>query len=243
MKISDEQLSAFLDAELPEDEMEMIRQGISEDESLANRLADLAMVDEQVARHYARIDEHPMPAAVSRLLDEDSKPATNVIAFPARKKLPGFQRYAAVAACAAVLMGIGVVQWLPTDQAARDWNAIAQVLEQNPSGSEQSLADGSQVKPRLTFINKRGDYCRQFQLMERENATENIACRTNNQWELVTRVEQGTRVAGDYQPASGGSKLDDALDEMIEGEAFDAIAEQRAIEQHWPNHTHAGETK
>ena len=120
MKISDEQLSAFLDAELPEDEMEMIRQGISEDESLANRLAELAMVDEQVARHYARIDEHPMPAAVSRLLDEDSKPATNVIAFPARKKLPGFQRYAAVAACAAVLMGIGVVQWLPTDQAARE---------------------------------------------------------------------------------------------------------------------------
>ena len=243
MKISDEQLSAFLDAELPDDEMEMIRQGISEDESLANRLAELAMVDEQVARPSAHIDEHPMPAAVSRLLDEDSKPATNVIAFPARKKLPGFQRYAAVAACAAVLMGIGVVQWLPTDQAARDWNAIARVLEQNPSGSEQSLADGSQVKPRLTFINKRGDYCRQFQLMERENATENIACRTDNQWELVTSVGQETRVAGDYQPASGGSKLDDALDEMIEGEAFDATAEQRAIEQHWPNHTHARETK
>ncbi len=45
MTISDEQLSAFLDAELPEDEMELVRQGLIDDENLANRLAELAMVD------------------------------------------------------------------------------------------------------------------------------------------------------------------------------------------------------
>jgi anti-sigma factor RsiW len=89
-EVSDEQLSAFLDAELPAAEMEAVREQISRDENLANRLAELAMVDTQVASHYRRIDEQPMPEAITRLLS-DEPPTNNVIAFPAyqqRHRLP-----------------------------------------------------------------------------------------------------------------------------------------------------------
>ena len=45
MKIDDQTLSAFLDNELPANEMEAIRNAIAEDEQLALRLAELSEVD------------------------------------------------------------------------------------------------------------------------------------------------------------------------------------------------------
>lgn len=243
MNISDEQLSAFLDAELPEHEMELVREALVNeelvgDESLANRLAELAMVDEQVASHYAKIDEQPMPAAITGLLAPEQEIKTgNVIEFPLWKRVQrGLQQHAAIAACTLLVIGFGMVQLLPGDNGnAGTWNAVAQVLEQNPSGKDQHLDDGSRVKPRLTFIDKNGNYCRQYQLTQRENSTENIACRENNHWNLVISVQQQTLAEGDYQTASGGSLLDNALDEMMHSEAFDLTAEQQAINNHWSN--------
>ena len=70
MNISDETLSAFLDAELPEYEMEKIRHAIALDDNIADRLAELAMVDPIVQDYYQRIDQHPVPQAILALLDE-----------------------------------------------------------------------------------------------------------------------------------------------------------------------------
>lgn len=236
MAISDEQLSAFLDAELPEAEMELVRQHVVDDENLAIRLAELAMVDEQIARHYAQIDERPMPVAITRLLAvEPNQTGNNVIQFPLWKRVQrGLQQHAAIAACTLLVIGFGMVQLLPgNNQSTNNWNAVAQVLEQNTSGNEQRLDDGSRVKPRLTFINNSGDYCRQFQLIERNKSSENIACRSNNSWELVISAQQETLADGDYQTASGGSLLDNTLDEMMSSEAFDTVAEQQAINSRW----------
>lgn len=238
MTISDEQLSAFLDAELPEAEMEQVRQHLIDDENLANRLAELAVVDEQIARHYAQIDGRPLPVAITRLLaEEPDQTGNNVIQFPLWKRVQrGLQQHAAIAACTLLVIGFGMVQLLPgNNQSTNNWNAVAQVLEQNPSGNEQRLDDGSRVKPRLTFINNSGDYCRQFQLIEHNKSSENIACRSNNSWEVVISVQQKTLADGDYQTASGGSLLDNALDEMMSSEAFDRAAEQQAINSRWPH--------
>ncbi|PUA28008.1 MAG: hypothetical protein B0W54_16035 [Cellvibrio sp. 79] len=236
MTISDEQLSAFLDAELPEAEMEWVRQQLVDDENLANRLAELAMVDDQVARHYAQIDERPLPVAITRLLaTEPNQASNNIIPFPLWKRVQrGLQQHAAIAACTLLVIGFGMVQLLPgTNNNKNNWSAVAQVLEKNASGDEQHLDDGSRVKPRLTFINNNGNYCRQFQLIERDKSSENIACRNNNYWELVISEQQETLADGDYQTASGGSLLDNALDEMMSRDAFDAAAEQQAINSRW----------
>lgn len=245
MSITDEQLSAFLDAELPEDEMERVREQLVADESLANRLAELAMVDDQIATHYSRIDEQPMPAALAQLLARPQQPTpaqhplqtpapSNVIRFPLAKKIVQvLQNPMAIAACTLLVVGFGMVQLLPGNQNANDWPAIAQVLEQTPSNNEQLLEDGSRVKPRLTFINNQGNYCRQFLLVQGNKGSENIACRDNNQWQLSFSAQQEVLVNDDYQTASGGSLLDDTLDDMMQGDAFDLSAEQQAINQHW----------
>ncbi len=246
MTISDEQLSAFLDAELPEAEMELVRQGLVDDENLANRLAELAMVDEQIASHYAQIDARLMPLAITQLLaQKTASPSTEtapepvqenkVIQFPFWRNVQrGLQQHAALAASVVLAIGFAAVQLLPgNNPGASNWHAVAQVLEQNISGSEQRFEDGSSIKPRLTFIDNKGDYCRQYQVIQREYSSENIACRRNTQWELVTSLPQEALAQGDYQTASGGSPLDTALDEMMQSEAFDTNAEQQAIHSRW----------
>lgn len=236
MTISDEQLSAFLDAELPEQEMELVRQQLMVDESLANRLAELAMVDEQIASHYARIDERALPESIQKLLAQNpATAANNIVIFPLWKRVQqGVQKNIALAACTLLVIGFGMVQLLPANnQHSNQWNAIAQILEESSSGSEQRLGDDSRVKPRLTFIDNNDNYCRQFQLIQHDNSSENIACRESGQWKLIVSVQQETVATGDYQTASGGSLLDSKLDEMMHSEAFDFSAEQQAINSNW----------
>lgn len=238
MKVSDEQLSAFLDAELTAEEMEWVRQQLMDDEELANRLAELAMVDEQIATHYASIDQVPMPESVSCLLMPQLTPqpqTAQIIAFPLRKKLQKiFQPQVAAAACAALVI-VGSIQFFSGKQ-QDNWSAVAQVLDTQISGNTKTLDDGSHVKPRLTFLNRDGDYCRQFQISNQQQSSENIACRRNNQWELQISLEQKTTAAEDYQTASGGSVLDATLDDLMQGEVFDASAEENAIANAWHSH-------
>ena len=81
--ISDEVLSAFLDAELPEQQMEQIREALLEDDNLANRLADLAMVDEVIATKYDEINQQPLPAAINELLAAIPEEKASVTAIQA----------------------------------------------------------------------------------------------------------------------------------------------------------------
>lgn len=241
MTISDEKLSAFLDAELPADEMEAIRQQLILDDSLSNRLAELAMVDERIAQHYASIDTRPMPAAITELLAQEPPASAEVINFPLWKRFQRglqnrLQQHAAVAACTALALGFGLAQLMPANNHSQvsNWNAITQALESTTSGIESTLADGKKIKPRLTFINLEGNYCRQFTLFDRSTRAENIACRSNGEWQLTMTVYSAdTAQSGDYQTATGGSLVDNALDVIMHGDAFDAQAEAQAMAQHW----------
>lgn len=242
MIISDEKLSAFLDAELPESEMESIRQRISEDETLANRLAELAMVDEQVAQHYAAIDARPLPDAIANLLASAPAEATTatIIPFPLWKKVQrGLQQHAAVAACTALVLGFGLAQLLPgsQDSPLGNWNAIAAALDTAASGTEHALADNKRIKPRLTFVNEQGHFCRQFRISDSSISTETIACRIDDKWEpSITLYTQAVAHDGDYQAATNGaSVLDQALDNMMQGDVFDAQAESQIIHRGWKN--------
>jgi hypothetical protein len=243
MNISDEQLSAFLDAELPESEMEMIRQQISEDENLANRLAELAMVDEQIAHHYSAIDARPLPDAITQLLaaapTETKTPVSaQVIAFPVWKKIQhGLQQHAAIAACTLLVLGYGFVQLLPdTQNSQRDnWSAIAAALDTTPSGTEQTLAQGQHLKPRLTFVNQEGNYCRQFFIADAQGSAESIACRINGEWQAdVTVATHAVQDNVEYQTATNSAAvLDERLDNIMQGDALDAQAEAMIIQRGW----------
>lgn len=237
MTISDERLSAFLDAELPEAEMEAIRQALAENEQLAERLAELAMVDDLVARSATYIDTQPMPEAINQLLAK-SPPASasqanaTLIEFPLwRRARQLVQNNMAIAASVMLVMAVGAFQLLAPKP--DHWQAVAQLLETGPSGHQLMASDGSQFKARLSFTNQQGDYCRQFLVQGRAGSSEQIACRRQGKWQQVANQPVARMLEGNYQTASGASPLDAQLDQMISGEPLDATAEAAAIAHQW----------
>ncbi|WP_308364952.1 MULTISPECIES: hypothetical protein [unclassified Microbulbifer] len=237
-KLTDETLSAFLDAELPEAEMEHVRQRLCEDETLSDRLAELASVDQLLAVTYSSIDERPLPEAVTTMLAEESPPrSAQVIQFPLwRRAHEQLQRHAGIAAAVTLAIGLGAGWLLPGQPQGDDngWRPIAATLEHAPSGKTQELADGRQLTPRLTFISRQGDYCRQYQVVSGAQGSENIACRSGDgEWQLTASVQQdAVQEPGTYQTASGGSLLDSTLDAMVATD-IDPGAEAKIIAEDW----------
>ena len=242
MILSDEMLSAFLDAQLSPAEMDTVRQHLLNDEQLTERLADLAMVDGLVQQHYAQIDLRPMPEAILQLLDQHAPSSTvtpgkaTVITFPLWRRLQQqLQRHAAAAACIALFTGYGVSQLSGPAQPGLAGLSVevVQLLNSSPSGRSYPL-DDQQLTPQLSFINQQGDFCRQYSRQSQAEFSENIACRHNGQWRLQASVNldlPDAANAGQYQAASGGSILDNILDNMMAGGALDATTEQQYLDE------------
>ncbi|HAW91643.1 MULTISPECIES: hypothetical protein [unclassified Arsukibacterium] len=233
MKISDEMLSAFLDAALPEHEMEQVRQQLMHDEQLTERMADLAMVDSLVLQHYQQIDQQPMPAGVLQLLDNNEKPASaNVVAFPWwRRAQQHVQQHAAAVACIALFAGYGLSQLSEQRQGTLTTlnSEVAQLLSSAPSGHSYAIAQ-QQFIPQLSFISQQGDFCRQYTLQDNKVQSENIACRTQDKWVLQASLStERNLAAGNYQTATGGHALDNVLDSLMAGPALSQAAEKQYL--------------
>lgn len=243
MKLTDETLSAFLDNELTEPEMEAVRDQLAVDPTLTDRLAEMASVDARLQAHYGSIDERPMPEAITRMLEASPSQSAasmpdNVVNFPWWRSLRG---QAGTAVAAAVIAGVALMQWYglpPNGDPA--WQDIARVLESQPSGQRHQVsANGatlsSTLSPRLTFRNQDGEWCRQFRLEMEDTASEQIACRTEaGNWEQVAQVEASPVNEPDtYQTASGGSALDLTLDRIMNGTPIGPERENTLLERKW----------
>ncbi|MGJ8691576.1 MAG: anti-sigma factor family protein [Thalassotalea sp.] len=250
--ISDETLSAFLDAELPELEMEQIRAAMMTDDALANRLAELAMVDEIVAGHYETINQQPLPDAIEQLLTELPDQQTLNNRYQAQQntdnnnnKVVSLWQYcrdttknhmALAAGFAAALGFSSALMFSNNDLIPEDnWQAVAQVLEQQPSGQESILANGEKIATKLTFINKQGQVCRQFEVNQGQTNSQSIACRVNQAWQLTLTVHEPKQAQQGYQTATSNSLMRHQIDQMIDGDFFDQQQEQSAINSNWQN--------
>jgi hypothetical protein len=236
MNLSDETLSAFLDAELPEPEMERVRQALIDNEMIAERLADLAMIDPMIKNYYQAIDQQSIPEATITLLEESHSAATNVIAFPWwRKAQQQLQQYAAAVAVIALLAGYGVSQLDTQNQIEPDVAGLnAATIEQLTylsSGVEAQLNDDSTLSIQLSFYNQQGDFCRQYNEQKQQLRSENIACQQQGQWQQMAKVEYTLDQASqaEYQTASGGSAIDTVLDNLMVGAPLTPAQEQQVL--------------
>ncbi|UTA48746.1 hypothetical protein L1F30_04180 [Simiduia sp. 21SJ11W-1] len=239
MNITDETLSAFLDAELAPDEMETVRARIADDETLANRLAELASAETLVRETYSAIDETPMPAAITEAI---ANAARQTAEAPTQTKarvlrFPTFGRqHLAMAASIAFAVGFGLSHLLDTQQAgtSASWHTVAQALETTPSGSTLALGKSTAVTPRVTFTNAQGLVCRQYQVETAHNNTQAVACRGANEWHKVAAMtteaaEPGTQ----YQTASGTNPINLVVDQMAVGPFLNQTQEADAIANQW----------
>ena len=234
MKYSDEQLSAFLDRELPHAEMEAIRNALVEDETLGDRLAELSAVDTAIRDTYSAIDDRPLPAAVTDLPWQAVGQPGKVTELPLRRHLKSAaSRQLALAASVVLAVGIGLGLWLDATPPAASFGEVAAVLEHRPSGTTVALDDGASVTLRLTFRDKSGNFCRVYDLDSGAQAQQSLACRENGEWQPGATVYVPAGEEQLYRPASGNSPLDHVLDDRIAEGPYDRERESRLIEQTW----------
>lgn len=267
MNISDEKLGAFLDQELSDQEMALIRDAIRDDTSLAERLAALASAEALLQRHAAALDASPMPEAVLAMLqpkekvaDRDARETTaaadNVVqlsAWQARRQQARqwLGQHAALAAGIALVIGFTGGQFVNTgmtggsaDNPAAPMIAINMdaslndALESTLSGETLNIDNNTRMLSRFSFVDQQSQHCRQFVLVNgiagsTVSASENIACRTAQGWEIVASAKTVSANAGEYQTASGSSMLDSTLDTMMSGSALSLDEETALIADQW----------
>ena len=228
MKITDEMLSAFLDAELPESQMQMIREALHQDEQLSGRLAALAEMDLLLKQHASQMDHQVVPEKLMALLDEPTQ--DNLVSFPLWKRITALQPWSgAAAACLAVVAGYSLALW----QAEDPWAEISLALETQAAGVSYPLTGASRLTPHLTFMDKQGRYCRQYQVSSSDEISQQLACRSAQGWTLEAMVNGAAQHNSGYQTATGSVVLDPVIDRMISGQVVSLSAEQQLIRQQW----------
>ena len=136
MKISDQQLSAFIDNELSASEAEAVRSAIAEDETLCDRLAALSMVDHYVKQAAEEATRQPMPDRITALFEEPAEqPSSKVVAFPAGARRHRVFSGLALAASVALIALVGVkIAPVGESNANDQWAAVSDVLDTQLSG-------------------------------------------------------------------------------------------------------------
>lgn len=235
MNITDETLSAFLDAELPAAEMEAVRNRIAEDEAIANRLAELAAVDTQVRETYSAIDNSPLPTAVTDLLSaaksDGSQSRARILRFPTVRR-----QHLAMAASIAFAVGFGLSHWLGSQStSSHSWSQIAAALDTTPSGQTVALAANAELTPRISFTNAQGLHCRQYDTRSAHSHTQAVACRGAEQWHQVVTLtsEVGEEQPSDYQTASADNPINAVVEKMAVGTFLNRAEEAQAIANQW----------
>ena len=239
---SDEQLSAFIDGELPAAEMDALARAIETDAALAARVERLGAANTAFIAAASEIDTKPMSAGVAKVLA--APPTAKVLAFRPRAVawLKEHRALAASVLCAA--MAAGVVSGLepPEDPFAPKADGLIlassplhHALEVGATGESVLISAGVTATPRLSFASDDGAFCRQFDVTTQRGVTSAIACHEGDAWRTQVAVFGKPGSNGDYQTASGGKspELEAFIDEHISGAALNAEQEKAAMAKGW----------
>lgn len=254
MKYTNEQLSAFLDGELPEKLMAEIAAERVANEILDRKLLALENANQAVKSAYEEIIDEPIPSHILNRIDEENStiPAVdidNVVPFTTRLANFSVSKWAApLAATLAIMLGITIGRGTMFDAnnnmlyaqltgTITTENPLYDVLETSPSAISVSLAnqDDVKIKPILTFQAKDGGYCREFQAQSKVSALRGVACRNEMVWTMVLLTQTEISQEDRYHTASGGTNTltDQLIDNLIAGDPLGKSAESRLLANGW----------
>lgn len=223
-----QQLSQYLDGELDVFTTRQLEQRLQQEPELAATLAQLQGQDAAIRSALNTTAE--APATVRAMLE----PASNVVALPQRKARPTWQYAVAASLIAAAGLAISPA-W---QQAPSADQMLANVLETSPSMASgwQTLDNGDQVRPVLSFKDKAGNWCREFLITEAGEASRGVSCRAAGEWQ--TQVLAATEIPGDagqFRPAGAAdaNPVANFLAEQADSIPLSASEEASLIENHW----------
>lgn len=210
MTLTDEKLSAYLDGELPSEEMDRITDEIATDQTLVARLETLRASDAWLSRQFAAADEKPIRADTLDLIKQfDNKQTStqvkaqensNVVTLKPNSRWASMTEHLswghAVAASVALFIGVGAGWQLgETGRSGSDFatlqtaglilpaSPLYDVLETTPSLETVSLdRETATATALMTFESTDGGYCRELQISTASSHSRSIACRTGVNW-------------------------------------------------------------
>jgi anti-sigma factor RsiW len=110
--VSEEELSAFIDGELPAARAEAVARAVADDTMLAARMEAFRRDRDGLRAAFAPVAKAPVPEAWLRRIEAAvERPSADMLAFPARRRAPRPPALVwAIAACLALAVGLGAVQ-------------------------------------------------------------------------------------------------------------------------------------
>jgi hypothetical protein len=244
VNISDEQLDAYVDGELPDAQRALVAEAIARDGNLAQRVARQDALRQRLRASFDAVLQEPVPDRLLGLVKGTKSEAvasvTNLTA--AREKRRPALGWYAIAASILVgsIAGLLTAQWhagtdLTTFQDGRlvAHGALATALDQQLASAIP--ADAS-VHVGLSFKSRSGRYCRTFDIVGAEGSA-GLACYDQQHWRVVTLIGKPAKQGADPVYRMAGSDIPPLLmqsvSENISGEPLDAQAEMRARDSGW----------
>jgi anti-sigma factor RsiW len=245
-----EQLSQYVDGELPAAERTHLERRLAGEPELAGQLQ--AMRNLNTTLRSVMLDRSVVPDDILESIARESaaeqpggRQATTakVLAFPAPAPAaaPTRARYWPVAAAASVLAAVAVVLMSngPAQQSGLPGNdrIVSTALDSLPSGdSWTELNDGRELRPVLTFAHRDGTWCREFLLRGGEQDVRAVACREAERW--VTQAagyESYLDSTNAYRPAgaSDSAPVSVFISENATGIALGRDEESTLIREGW----------
>ncbi|MGD1924555.1 MAG: anti-sigma factor family protein [Paracoccaceae bacterium] len=238
---TEEDIAAYVDGALDPADAERVAAILEHDEE-ARGLADQIDASNAMLRAaFADVANAPVPAALTATLAHEGD---TVVPMRWRFARPTTWVPAAAAASVAIVVGVLLGTQIEDNMGspqitlgdAPSDSALHLALETLPSGT----AFDDRIMPMLTFTDKRGRYCREFEVLDDlPNELEfGIACRTETAaWhvEIIVSAPMNDSVDQGFAPASGPGA--DALAAMIEAlggsEPLSPDAESVAVRNNW----------
>lgn len=242
MSFTDQQLSAYLDGELAEDEAGAVETALQDDASLRERLARLHNVDAVLSETLGGIAEEDVPDHILAMVEGASaakvEPAVSgqvVTLSSGRSRLSGWTMPASLAASLlfGLLIGTQVMQLTGSGAPAglpagpvEPGSALYAALERTPSG-----ASVGGISPTLSFASDTG-VCREVSTQSQRA----LACRDASAWTVLVVTQDAVSSGGiGYRTASAETSVifDVLADQLMTSAPMSAEAEAERIGNQW----------
>jgi len=252
---TDSSLMAFADGEMDTGQSTQLQAALMADNALQQRLVAITEQRARVAAAFAPVMDEPVPDRLSQLLraPASAKPISHVIdwhAARAKKEPRGTEPTVSSVAPAAstwaqwggmaasIVLGvlIGAQIKPPMDDphlGLQGGKLVASGIIEKSLTTQLASESGSgtPVTVQLSFVDKRGQYCRTFSTAHMAG----LACQEQGRWAVQHLAALDAAPHTDMRQASSAlpRTLLDAVDQRIAGDALDANSERSARAQGW----------
>lgn len=247
--LSEERLLAYVDRQLPADEAAQVEAALPSNLQAAQFVQRQRALQQRLQAAFAPVIDEPMPErllaatrgpAAAPVVDLAAERARRQVAAEMPRRRAAWPAWMGMAA--SLLLGLVLGQRLlaPSQESSLLGSTsaglvakadLAQALSTR-SAAQQRAGDPVQVG--LSFVAKRGDYCRSFALVR--EAMAGLACRRGDAWQVQMLAKaEGAASAGAYRQAATAlpPAVLQAIDAQIDGVPLDAAAEAAALQRGW----------